>query len=296
MVNTSKYPITIDGVRLDTLAYNVKTRAGRDIGFGASGSNIATGLMDGEIWVPGKKAPAARAYLDMWVGGTDVDGAIGADDYYTYRTNIDTLKRMFAPRDRLLDVREQLDIAGAHIRQALAEVTAVIEPKTISSYPYTADFTIELNIPAGFWQDVADTNYDSNTPFPGGIPAATDVSLTAFAAATAPMRDLYLVVDGPATNPKILDSRNGHYVLLNGVVANGSQWVVNTTLQTSKTGVGIAFTQTGTDQYDNTEFAGGHAPSIFGVNADPLGPQIRIEGTGFGAATRLRVRGKLKYL
>lgn len=296
MANTSKYPITVDGTRLDTYAYNVSTRAGRDIGIGAAGSNISTGLTDGEIWVPAKKAPPGKAYLRMWVGGTDVDGNPVVDDYYQYRLNLDMLKRMFAVRDRRLDVREQLDVAGAHIRQAYAEVTALIEPETLTAAPYTATMVVELNLTDGFWQDVADTNYDSITPFPGGIPTNTDVNLTGFALATAPMRDLYLVVDGPATNPKIIDNRNGHYVLLNGVVANGSQWVVNTALWTSKVGVGIAFTQGGTDNYDFTEFAGGHAPYVFGINADPLGSQIRIEGSGFGAATRLRVRGKLKYL
>lgn len=295
MVNTSKYPITVDGVRLDTYAYNVSTRAGRDIGSGAQGANIPS-LLDGESWVSNKKAPAGKAYLRMWVSGTDVDGNNTADDYYTYRTNLDMLKRMFAVRNRLLDVREQLDISGAHIRQALAEVTAAIEPEMVASSPYTSTFNVELNIPGGFWQDVADTNYDSVTLLPGGIPTNTDVNLPAFALATAPMRDLYVVVDGPATNPKIIDNRNGHYIQLNAAVANGSQWVVNTSLWTSKTGVGIAFTQSGTDQYDITEFAGGHAPSMFGITADPLGPQIRIEGSGFGAATRLRVRGKLKYL
>lgn len=291
MANTSKYPITVDGVRLDTYAYNISTRAGRDIGNGAQGANIPS-MLDGEIWVPNKKAPPGKAYLRMWVSGTDVDGNNTSDDYYTYITNLDLLKRMFGVRNRLLDVRQQMDIAGAHIRQGLAEVTTVIEPEMVASAPYTSQFTVELNLPEGYWQDVADTNFDSGS----AIVPNTDFNLTGFGLATAPMRDLYVVVDGPATNPKIIDNRNGHYVQLNGAVANGSQWVVNTELWTSKTGVGIAFTQTGTDVYDTTVFAGGHAPCVFGITADPLGPQIRIEGSGFGAATRLRVRGKLKYL
>jgi len=295
MVNTSKWPVTVDGTRLDTLAWNISTRVGRDLEPVVAGGNIDTGLRDGVIWVPNKKRGAGRLVLKMWVGGTDADGAvpIGEDDYETYMANLDQLKRMFGVQHRLLDVRLQLDAAGTKIRQALCEKSAIITPEMLSSYPYTAEFTVELTIPGAFLQDVAESNYDSLI----GIVSGTTVTLpNPWPAATAPMRDLYVVVDGPATNPKVTDARTGHYVQLNGIVANGSQWVVNTELYTSKTGVGIAFTQNGADTYDSTVFAGSHAPRLFGLTADPLGPQVRIDGTGFGANTRLRIRGKLKYL
>lgn len=296
MANTSAYPITIDGVRLDTYAYSISTKAGRDSVVGVVGSNIATELQDGEIWVPDKKASPGRVVLQMWVGGTDADGVVPADSYDKYRSNLDFLNRMFSVTHRLLDVRQQIDVAGTNIRQAMCEKTAIIDPEFLVNFPYTTKYTVELGIPAGFWQDVADTNYDSVTLLPGGIPANTTFDLPAFALANAPMRDLWVVVDGPITNPKVLDNRNGHYVQLNAVVPDGQQWVVNTTTWTSKLGAAIAFTTGGTDKYDQTVFAGGHAPSIFGITADPIGPQVRIEGSGFGSNTRLRIRGKLKYL
>jgi hypothetical protein len=168
----------------------------------------------------------------------------------------------------------------------------VIDPSMLANFPYTARMTVELKIMDGFWQDLADTNYDSTI----GLLANTDHDLPTFAPATAPMRDMWVVLDGPASNPKIIDNRSGHYVKLNGVIGNGIQWVIDTTSWTSKTGAAIAFTNDGVDQYASTEFAGSHTPSIFGVTADPLGPQIRIEGSGFGPNTRLRLRGKLKYL
>ena len=291
MATTSAYPVTIDGVRLDTWAYNIETKEGRDLGAGYAGENIDTGMRDGVIWVPNKKSNAGRIVLQMWVNGADVDGFVPADNYKQYRDNLDFLRRIFGVTHRLLDVRASVDMYGT-VRQALCEVTAVIDPSLISNFPYTAKLTVELKIIAGFWQDVADTNYDSNI----GIAANTDVTLTSWNAATAPMRDLWVVVDGPATNPKVIDNRNGHYVQYNGTVGNGLQWVVDTVGHTSKTGSAIAFTSGGTDVYDNTVYAGGHAPKIFGITADPLGPQIRIEGSSFGANTRLRVRGKLKYL
>lgn len=294
MVTTSSWPMTVDGVRLDTLAYNISTRVGRDISPGFTGENIQTGMRDGELWVPHKKANPGRLVLKMWVGGTDVDGAVpvGNDDYKQYRTNLDQLLRMFNVKHRLIDVRQQWDIAGTMIRQALGEVSAVISPEMLAAYPYTSELTVEFNIPGGFWQDVADSNFDSGA----NILAPTDYTLPSpWPAGTAPMRDLYVVVDGPISGPKVIDNRNGHYVRYTGTVANGSQWVVNTTQWTSKIGAGIAFTQNGTDAYSQTVFAGGHSPAMFGVTADPLGPQVRLEGSGFGAATRLRIRGKIKY-
>lgn len=299
MVNTSRWPITVDGVRLDSLAWNIETRTGRDFSPSVAGSNIDTGMRDGTIWTPNKKYGEGRLVLKMWVAGTDADGAVpgGMDDYEKYTDNLDALKRMFGVKHRLIDVRLQMNASGTKVRQALCEQGAVITPEMMAAYPYTAGFTSEMIIPGGFLQDVADSNYDSNTLLPGGIPANTTITLPSpWPAATAPMRELYAVLDGPATNPKMLDPRNGHSVQLNGVVADGSQWVVNTKTWSSKVGIGIAFTDTGTDKYDVTVFAGGHSPSMFGLTADPLGPQVRIEGSGFGAHTRLRLRGKLKYL
>lgn len=292
MANTSSYPITVDGVRLDNYAWNISTKSGRDLVVAAVGSNIATGMRDGELWVPDKKAGPGRAVLSMWVGGTDEDGVVPTDSYLKYRQNLDKINRMFSVRHRLLDVRQQLDLDGLHIRQAMCEMTALIDPEFATNFPYTSRMVVELGIPAGFWQDVADTNYDSGA----GIVANTDINLAAFDLATAPMRDLWLVFDGPGTNVKIIDNRNGHYATLSATVPDGQQWVVNTSTWTSKVGVGIAFTPNGTDKYSVTQFAGGHSNAIFGITADPLGPQVRIEGSGFGLNSRLRIRGKLKYL
>lgn len=294
MVNTSSYPITIDGVRLDTYAWNVSTKVGRDASPGKKGANFDTGNVDGELWIPNKKANAGLFALKMWVGGTDEDGVVpSGDDYWKYTENLDSLKRMFNVSGRLIDVRQSLKNDGTKIRQALCEVTDIISPEMLAAYPYTTEFTVGLKIPGSFWQDVAESNFDSAI----GLVANTNHTLPApWPAATAPMRDLYVVLDGPATNPKLIDNRNGHYVMYNGILPNGQQWVVNTVTYSSKVGVGIAFTDTGTDVYEQTVYAGGHAPKMFGMEADSPGPQVRIEGSGFGANTRLRIRGKIKYL
>jgi hypothetical protein len=294
MVNTSRWPVTVDGTRLDTLAYNIRTRQGRDLEAPLSGEDIDTGMRDGNIWVPHKRRGPGRLVLDMWANGTDIDGVIpvDGDDYYKYIKNLDLLKRMFGVTHRLLDVRLQMDAAGTDIRQALSYKSALVTPEMKSGYPYTADLTIELTIPGAFLQSVADANYTSGIGLTAG-----DKSLTAaFGAATAPMRDLWVIVDGPGTNVRLTD-RNAHYIQYNGIIANLGRWIVNTTEQTSKIGVEAdVFTMNGTDVYAQTEYAGGHSPNMFGITADPLGPQVTVSGTGFGANSRLRIRGKIKFL
>lgn len=294
MTNTSRWPITVDGVRLDTYAWNVRTRAGRDLAAAVKTPNIDAPLLNGELWVPGKKTGPGRMVLQMWVQGCDANGLPPADgdSYWVYRQNLDQLNRMFGVRHRLLDVQQTVRNTPATIRQALCEVTAVIDPSMNVPSVYSSGFTVEFTIPGAFWQDLADSNFDSGT----SITSGTTYQLTTFAAATAPCEDLYLVIDGPATNPTWVDQPSGHFIALNRALLAGEQWVVDTTNWTSKIGAGIAFTTGGTSVASQTSYGGYLAPKMFGLT--PLSPNPRVIVTwtaGGTSATRARIRGKVKY-
>lgn len=289
MVNTSTHPITVDGVRLDTLAWNIKVKSGMDLGTSARGSNSVVPGVDGELWSPNKRDNAGRVALKMWVNGTDADGAppAGGDTYQQYRLNLDQLRVLFGKRHALLDVRQTL---GGTIgtRQALCEVVQSIDPD-VNRQGY-GEFDVVLSIVGAFWQDTADQNYDLN-------PATTGVkSVTQFAGATAPMRDLQIVFDGPWTSPTITDTLTGH-VLSGPTLAAGTQWMVDTTAHTSRTGTGIAFTTGGTQALTNTTRSGAHTPGLFALSpaAGAGTPQITLGGSGLTAASRIRIRGRRKY-
>jgi len=294
MTATSPYPVTVDGVSLHTMAWSVETKEGRDQPAQLKTNNIDVEAVNGVVWVPNKKYGPGTVILKMWVAGQDANGVVGADNYLLYRQNLDKLNLLFRKQHALLDVRQQLDKAGTVIRQALCEQSAVIQPTKVATSPYTSKFTVELTIPDSFWQDVVDQNYDSGL-------AVTNNSLhtlTAFDGATAEMLDLYVVVNGPAAvGTKVIDETSGHYVILNRVLGSTEAWVINTTEWSSKAGVGIEFTLGGSDVYSLTTYAGNHNPYIFGLTPRVAGPpQVRIQGTGFGANTRLRIRGKRKFL
>lgn len=289
MVTTSTHPITVDGTRLDTLAWNISVKSGWDLGTPVRGGNAVVPGVDGELWTPNKRDGAGRMVLSMWVNGTDADGVppAGGDLYQQYRQNLDQLRSLFGKRHALLDVRHVLG-STLGTRQALCEVAQAIDPE-VNRFGF-GTFSVLLNIVGAFWQDTADQNYDLT-----GATAGVK-NVTQFAGATAPMRDLQIVFDGPWTSPGVVDTLTGHY-LRGPTLAAGTQWMIDTSAFTSRTGTGIAFTSGGTQALTNTLYAGAHAPGLFALSPAALAgtPQVTLEGSGLTGASRFRIRGRRKY-
>lgn len=291
MANTSTHPWTVNGTRLDTYAYNIREKKGWLFVPGYNSSNLEVPGRGGEIWVPGKRRDVGQVTLAMSVWGRDVnDAPVGSDQYATWRANMDTLLALFDSTYGLLDVRQQ--ISASITRQAFCECPIAIDPEKVENWG--ADFKVLLRNPTVYWQDTADVTFTS----PISAAAVALHSATQFLGATAPMEDLYLVVDGSITNPRITDERTGHYIQLNATIAAGTQWVVNTSTWSSRTGSAIEFTDTGTIRTDITVSDGMHLPRLFALSpasSPAVAPQIRLGGTGTGANTRLRVRGRRKF-
>jgi hypothetical protein len=288
MVNTSSHPITVEGVRLDTLAWNIEVKTGWDLGQSARGGNSEVPGMDGEIWTPNKREAAGRIGLQMWVQGADANGVVATDRYEAYRQNLDTLRFLFGKRHKLLTVQHTIG-STVGTRECLAEVVEAFDP-TVTGMGQIGRFNVLLRVPGVYWRDTADLTYDLN-------PATTgQKTLTAFAGATANMRDGILVFDGPWTNPSVIDDATGHVLQLNATVASGSQWNVDCAAFTSKTGAGIAFTSGGTQAMLSTTRSGAHAPGLFGVTpAGSVAPTVTLGGSGLTAASRFRFRARRKY-
>ena len=76
---TSEFPWEWDGVRLDTLAYNIETLTGRYTTAGVrSESEILPGV-DGEVVSWFDDYTSRDIQFSMWVRGADLDGVIPAD-------------------------------------------------------------------------------------------------------------------------------------------------------------------------------------------------------------------------
>jgi hypothetical protein len=288
VANTSSHPITVEGVRLDTFAWNIEVKTGWDLGQGARGGNNEVPGMDGELWTPNKREGIGRMALQMWVMGSDASGNIAADKYELYRQNLDQLRWLFGKRNKLLTIQHTL---GATIgtRECLAEVVDSFDP-TVTAQGLIGRFSVLCKIPGTYWRDTADQNYDLTSATVG------QKTLTPFLGATANMRDLQIVFDGPWTGPSITDDATGH-ILVGPTITTGNQWMVDTVAHTSKTGSGIAFTSGGTQAMLTTSRTGAFAPGLFGITpAGPgVSPTVTLGGSGTGAGSRIRIRGRRKF-
>lgn len=108
MITTSVRPITIDGVRLDTLAWNI-TQINRAVAARRSADQQVPGR-DGVIPSLNDDLEPTTLGLEMFVLGTDQDGAVPATGRSnTFRNNLDELIHLFGKRHALLEVIESMD-------------------------------------------------------------------------------------------------------------------------------------------------------------------------------------------
>lgn len=295
MANTSDRPITVDGVRLDTLAWNVEkvTRATA----ARRSANVQVPGVDGVI--PSLNDPLEPALfgLDMWLRGTDLDGVTPAGgSRTTFRQNLDELLHLFGKRHALLEVREQVDGIGTE-RRTLAKVVDTIAPD-VSEHGGTGRFSVSLELPYGVWEDVAASDWNS-----GQVASGTAVEVTTLQGATERVADAVVLVTGPVTNPRVTDPVSGAWVQLNQALTGTQFWRVNMATWSSRFGTGLTFGSadtTGTDGAGSTQFGGTRNQAVF----LPLTPardtgarrvKVALSGTGITTATRIGVRARRKY-
>lgn len=289
MANTSAIPMTVDGVRLDTYAWNIETLTGRMSMPAVRGGNAQVPGRHGSIWTPNKTFDDSAIKLAMWINGCDVDGGIpgGSSQLAELRKNADSLTRLFGKRSGLLDVRQTWP---GGVRQILCEVVQAFDMSARAVGPM-GKFNVILEAPDVFWRDVSTSDYASAT----GLASGVSLTLAPYAGATAPIEDGIFVVRGPATNPRIMDNASGTWVQLNGTIAAGTDWQVDAGNWTSRTGSGILFTVGGGTNAIATTSYGGGAPRFISLSASDTGPGITLTGSGFGSGTQVQVRARRKF-
>jgi hypothetical protein len=292
MTTTSQIPITVDGVRLDTLAWNIETLNGRLAIPSVRGSDPIVPGDDGSVFIPNKNYDTGKLTLSMWVRGSDIDGLIpgGSSKMAEFRKNLDSITKLFTVRHRLLDIQQTWP--GPQTIQYKAQV---VQPWDFSANAVDprAKFAVELNIPGVFGQDVNTTDFSSAT----GLTTGTTVTINTHAGHTAPINDAILVVRGPATNPRLTNPDTGEWVQYNGTIATGSDWRIDCGLWETRTGVGIGLSSgAGTNVVANTQYAGGGARFIRLTPRSSGGPQVVLTGTGFSTGTQVLARARRKFI
>lgn len=294
MTNTSDRPLAVDGVRLDTLAWNV-SKINRAMA-GRRSADVQVPGLDGSLASLNDNLDSLVFGLEMFVMGTDADGAVpAAGRRDTFRANLDELVHLFGTRHRLLEVTEQVSATAS--RRCLAKVVDSITPDTAENGS-SGQFTVSLQVPAGVWEDTATSDWVS-APIVSGTPQ----EVTTLQGATERITDAILLVAGPITNPKITDPATGAYVQLTAALAAGEFWRVNvgtwSTRRGTVLGLGSADT-TGTDAQAITTYGGTLNQSAFLplVPARDTGARrvkVTVTGTATSGATSLSVRARRKY-
>lgn len=296
MTNTSNRPITVDGVRLDTLAKNI-TQINRAVA-SRRAADVQLPGVDGLLPSYNDNLDAVPFGLEMWVRGTDDNGAVpaaGAQD--TFRANLDELLHLFGKRHALIQLQEQ--VTATATRQCWVKVVDSIAPD-INTPGSSGIFTVSFLMVYGVWEDTATQDWN------GTLGAATGVvqDVTTLQDATERSTDTIFLVTGPITNPRITDTNTGAYVQLNQALAAGQYWRVNVATWASRYGatpstLGASDT-TGTDGTASTVYGGTKNQAAF----LPLVPvrsggvrkvQVALSGTAMTAATRLSARTRRKF-
>lgn len=296
MAFTSDRPITVDGVRLDTLAWNLRTVSK------ATASRRTRDLtlvgVDGVTPSLGDPLEPATLGLAMFVRGTDADGAVpGVGARTAMQNNLDELIHLFGKRHALLDVRQVVDGSGTE-RRTWAKVVDSIAPD-LNEAGSAGEFTVGLSLPYGVWEDPATQDWTS-----GQIAAGVAQEVLTLRGATERNQEAIVLVQGPANNPRITDTGSGEWVQWNGSLAAADYWRVNLRTWASRVGPGLTLASAdtaGTEAGATTTYGGGQARSAY-LNLTPYRSGANrvtslalSAGSGITAATRLSVRARRKF-
>lgn len=305
MTFVSSHPVSVDGVRLDTLAWGIEGAA-LTVGSVRSADAVLAGL-DGTVpSLEDAREPGAYT-LSMFVRGTDVDGTVpGGDAWAAVRANLDGLLHLFADNGHLLDVREVVETSpvdpdvepalAAPARQFYGKVQDALTPDLQPGA--IARFTVTLTNPGCYWRDTDDADWAQAAVVNGGT---YDVST--LAGSTAPVDDAVVLVTGPAdAGVTVADPSTGAFVRLNAAIPADEAWRVNVGTWATRLGV-LTLDSDDTEGIDQAALTdqGGRYPSLLRLRPtrEPDGTRLvraRVTGTGFAGTTSLSIRARRAYL
>lgn len=292
MTVTTSETLSVNGVILNTLAYNIESLTGRLKMPKMRTENIEVPGRHGSIRVKQKKYEQNQIILPMWVRGCDVDGQVpfSSTRRAEFFKNLDTLTRLFTNLGGagLLDIRHTL--ADGSVRQCFAEVLEAIDFSTRGVNPL-GKFSVALDIPDVFWRDVNLTLV--NVPVPT---SPTLTTVTQLAGATAPMEEIAFNLNGPMTNPRIeayynnLALETPIWFQYSGAITAGQSLTVDC--------VNWKLSGSGGLTVDYSLFSHSGSARWMSLIPGPLGagPQFRFTGTALTGASNVAIQAYRKFL
>jgi hypothetical protein len=223
----------VDGVSLDTYAFNIQTLGGSRSGVPSfRGTNTQSAAKRGTAWRP-KVADARTLTLAMNVLGVDASTPGGSPSKSQFRANFRSLQRLlWRPGGTQYALTKRWDEgAGIVTASALAEFVSGLEP-TMSG-DKMAKTTVDLKLNDPFFYSTLQTST---------IGLATPTTITNAGDDVAVK--MTIEFNGPLTNPKLTNSTPVPqvYVKYGGTVASGDKVILDvdvTTALVNSTGASV---------------------------------------------------------
>lgn len=217
MTLTTTELYTVDGVDLNTLAYNIRTLSGRTGTPPVIGEDRQVVGRPGSSWQRKDYGPRQET-LAMWVLGCDVDGEFPTTHSRRaeFNQNLDILKRLFGVRHRQLALEKSVEFPdGLRTYTALGEVVDVIDPETMAGGT-RATFSVGMLLADPFWY----------------LPEEEDTIDAAGATITNPgsavAQKMQIVFEGPLTFPRLTNVDLGVEVRLGRSLTLGQSVTLDT--------------------------------------------------------------------
>lgn len=268
--------LTVNGVDLQTYAWNIVNRSGRWGVPARRGSNRELPGLHGSSRLAGKPFDENTVILTMWVVGANHDGTLPTSPSRraVVERYVDELGRLFtAPLLTLVQRRADGD------RVLTGEVVKTIDFKSMAGAT-RAEFGVEILAADPFWYSPTKVAQTVVTA------AAGEYRFSAFADATAPLVGATYTVTGPVNSPVLTDPVTGQWVKLATNVPSGQSWVIDTAAWTS--------TLNGTNVLAMTTH--GLGATFLDLTADAAGPRVVLGGTGQTSGTSIRINARKAYL
>lgn len=275
--------LTVNGVDLHTLAWNVKNRSGRWHVPERRGADPVFPGIHGTGRTLGKPFAANTLVWSMWAVGSNADGTIPADKNMAKKCmeNLDALSRLFTAPTLVIQ-QSGWETPTPQIRECVAQCVAAIDFSSMSGGT-RAEFSVELQVPAAFWFEQGTGT--TQTILVGS--SGSTLNFTNFAAATAPLVNAAFDLTGPAQTPRLTDPVTGQWVQLNKNLVAGAHWYLDVGAWTSKIGT--------TNEIASTSH--GLGANFLELTPDAAGMKVKVTAaSGITAATSLKVTGRRGFL
>lgn len=298
MTNLSAFPVSVDGVRLDTYAMAVESSA-LTLGGLRTRDLVMPGL-DGEVASLDDPREPSWFTMTIFVKGCDDDGALtpGTDANTVYLKNLQALKHLVGRVGSLLSVRWVVDPAATPATDLLADCKVVDAITPDDGWSAYGRVTVSLKIPGVYRRAVASTDWTTGASL-AGKPIWDTPPLLGY---TAPCDDAILLLRGPsAAGTKIVDVATGNYVVLNTTLADATQyWRVDVGQWSSTKGTAATLdTPGGVDVRGSTDWSG-RTPVWLRLhpraNGGTYKSQVKVDYAGAIVPTSLSIRARGGHL